>query len=177
MSEFKFVQWGKGIPVDYQRLNAMMLNDQYLFDKVDPSPRGILIWKQTGPLASVNPTGSYQSVSGFTSLEFDVEANRLTSFYFNPGVVFADAASQVRFRFVIDATTTADIGGGGGSVAGGNYYAGPAFHIPNTPLAQGSHTVSVQMIADLAITNMVLGSASSVIFAVKDEGAFVSESA
>lgn len=178
MSEFKFVQWGKGVPVDYQRLNAMMLNDQHLKDKVDPSPRGVLIWKQTGPLASVDPNGSYQSVSGFTTLGFDVEAGRLTSFYFNPGVVYADAGPcQVRFRFVIDATTTADIGGGGGTNAAGNYFNGPVFHMPNTALAQGSHTVSVQMIADSGVTNMVLGAASSVIFVVRDEGAFVSESA
>ena len=32
MSEFKFVQWGKNVPVDYQRLNTMMINEQYLKD-------------------------------------------------------------------------------------------------------------------------------------------------
>jgi hypothetical protein len=33
------------------------------------------------------------------------------------------------------------------------------------------------MIADFGVTSMVLGAASSVIFVVRDEGAFVSESA
>lgn len=177
MSEFKFVQWGKGVPADYQRLNAMMLNDQYLKDRVDPSPRGLLIWKQTGQITSINPSGTYQAISGFTSLRFDVEANRMISFYFNPGVVYSDTTVQVRFRFVIDSANTSDIGGGGSNGSNVYFSGGAAYHIASPALSQGSHTVSVQMIADAASTNMILGNNTQIILAVRDEGAYISETA
>ena len=68
MSEYKFVQWGKGIPVDYQRLGQMVSNEEYLKNKVDFASKGVLAWKQydagSGGLSLTDPTGGFQPISG-----------------------------------------------------------------------------------------------------------------
>ena len=178
MSEFKFVQWGRGTPVDYQRLNAMMLNEQYLKDVVDRSPRGVLMWKQTDGIGPIDPSGTYQSVTGFTSLVFDVEEDRCISFFFNPGIGFSNSSGQVRFRFVIDSVITSDISGGGTFYSGaftGYFNAGSLFYIPTQALSKGTHTVSVELIADSSISALYIGNATTMCLVVRDEGAFVSE--
>jgi len=76
MSEFKFVQWGKGTPVDYQRLNAMMINEQYLKDRSDIAPRGVLAWKVTDS-DTTSTAGSRVNFTGIGSVSFNVEANRM----------------------------------------------------------------------------------------------------
>lgn len=179
MSEFKFVQWGRGTPVDYQRLNAMMLNEQYLKDVVDRTPRGVLMWKQTAGIGPIDPTGTYQPVSGFTSLLFDVEEDRCISFSFHPGNSFSNITAQLRLRFVIDTTNTADITGGGAYSAGliyeGYFNAGVAFHIPSEALSKGTHSVSVEFVADAYATAIHLGTDSGMVLVVRDEGAYISE--
>lgn len=77
MSEFKFVQWGKNVPVDYQRLNTMMINEQYLKDVADKAPRGVLAYAQTTSNTSLTAAGSYTDLSGLSSTSFSVEANRM----------------------------------------------------------------------------------------------------
>jgi hypothetical protein len=181
MSEFKFVQWGKGTPVDYQRLNAMMLNEQYLKDVADRTPRGVLMWKNSAGIGPLNPSGTYQPVTGFTSLLFDVEENRCISFSFHPGNGLLNTTSQLRIRFVVDTTNTADITGGGaystGAVYQGYFNAGTAFHIPTAALSKGNHSISVEFVADEYVTSAFLGNDSGMTLVVRDEGAFVSETA
>ena len=179
MSEYKFVQWGKGIPVDYQRLGQMVSNEEYLKNKVDPSPKGVLLWKQTTGIGPLDPSGTYQAVTGFTSLSFNVDENRLVSFSFNPGVGFTNTSGQVRFRFVVDSVNTADISGGGSYSGGlayqGYFNPGISYYIPPEALSKGTHTVSVELIADITISALYIGNSSTMILVVRDEGAFVSE--
>ena len=178
MSEFKFVQWGKGTPVDYQRLNAMMLNEQYLKDVVDNLPRGTLAWK-TASAVTIDPSGGYQQVTGFTNIVFDVEEDRLTSFEFNPGTMTTDVACQFRIRFVVDGVAVAESGGGGmGTLTGatGYFASSPAVYIPPSALSKGTHSVSVEIIADGAITTLRLGNVGTITLKVEDVGKFISAS-
>lgn len=179
MSEYKFVQWGKGIPVDYQRLGQMVSNEQYLKDKFEHTPRGLLMWKQTSGTGPINASGSYQAITGFTSLPFDVEENRSISFFFDAGLLQSNVSGQIRFKFIIDSTSTEDISGSGayynGLVQEGYSHAGACLYFSPTALAKGSHTVSVQMIADASMNAVYLGNYTTMIIAVRDEGAYVSE--
>ena len=174
MSEYRFVQWGKGVPVDYQRLGQMVSNEEYLKNKIDPAPKGVIAWKTTSAV-TINPSGAYQDITGFTNLTFDVDENRLISMEFNPGLMTTDAQCQMRIRFVVDGIGIAESGGGGmGSFTGTGYFASsPAVYIPSPSLTKGTHTVSVQFIADIGVTSMVFGNAGTVSLKVRDEGVYV----
>jgi hypothetical protein len=88
MSEFKFVQWGKGVPVDYQRLNAMMLNEQYLKDIADVSPRGILAQASTTSDFSTSSTSLvYTSITNMDAISFTVDASRIVKITVNGNYV------------------------------------------------------------------------------------------
>lgn len=175
MSEFKFVQWGAGIPNDYQRLNAMMINDQYLKDKLDPSPRGMLMWKSASTF-TIDPTGGYQNITGFENLTFDVEASRLISFEFNSGPIYTGTACEYRVRFVIDGVSTSNCGGGGAGASPQHFGASLATYTTPSALTQGSHTVTVQIIATGAVSDLRLGYDGIISLKVRDEGAFLSAS-
>ncbi len=178
MSDFKFVQWGKNVPVDYQRLGAMMLNEQYLKDIVDTAPRGILAWK-TANAVTINPSGGYQQVAGFVNIQFDVEANRLISLEFNPGTMTTNLACQFRIRFVVDGVGVAESGGGGmGQLTGatGYFASSPAVYIPAAALSRGTHSVTVEIIADGAVSTLSLGNEGTITLKVEDIGRFIASS-
>lgn len=176
MSEFKFVQWGKGVPNDYQRLNAMMINDQYLKDKLDPSPRGIIAWKSVAGPITIDPTGGADNITGFVSLGFDVEANRLISFSFNTSQMFSSSVqAEYRFYFYVDGVQSLPCGGGG--FAGGADYTSqtPAMCIWPSALSQGSHTVTVALQGSATSNDIRLGYAGTTCsLIIRDEGDFVS---
>lgn len=179
MTEFKFVQWGKGTPVDYQRLNAMMLNEQYLKDVVDSSPRGVLLWKRLTSEVTVDPAGGYDVIPGLSNLTFDVEEERLVSFEFEPGIVQAtpNTIAEVRFGILVDDSTltvkqngnfyVSDVSGRGGSPS--------VKYVTTSALSKGTHTVSVIMQANVALTSVIFGrSQSDPLLIVRDEGKFIS---
>jgi hypothetical protein len=178
MSEYKFVQWGKGVPVDYQRLGQMVSNEEYLKSKVDPSPKGVLLWKQRSGIGPLDPSGTYQAVTGFSSLPFDVDENRLISFSFNPGLGFTNSSGQLRFRFSIDSVYTDDISGGGSYYGGlayqGYFSPGVSDYIPPEALPKGTHTVSVELVADSTISALYIGNSTKMTLIVRDEGQFIS---
>lgn len=88
MSEFKFVQWGRGVPVDYQRLNAMMLNEQYLKDITDASPRGILAQASTTSDFTTSSTAlTYTSITNMDGISFTVDSNRIVKITVNGNFV------------------------------------------------------------------------------------------
>lgn len=178
MSEFKFVQWGRGVPVDYQRLGQMMSNEDYLKNKIEPSPKGVICWK-TSSAVTINPSGGYQDITGFTNITFDVEDNRLIYFEFNPGTMTTDVACQFRLRFLIDGIAVSESGGGGmGALTGGTGYfaSSPAVYVANPALSRGSHSVSVQFIADGGVNTMVFGNVGTITLKVTDEGQYVNPS-
>jgi len=151
MGEFNFVQWGKGVPVDYQRLNAMMLNDQYLKDKLDPSPRGILKGKvssttftYTGTPGAANPV---TSMGQFSNITFNCEASRMIKFTFAGSYSTNTSNSQNNNIY-----SYLSIDGGSDislsiiwqqDAAFGGF---PSFtYITPTALTQGTHTATVRM--------------------------------
>jgi hypothetical protein len=88
MSEFKFVQWGKGVPVDYQRLNAMMLNEQYLKDIADVSPRGILAQAlTTSDFSTSTSVLDFTAITNMSAISFTVDANRIIKITVNGNYV------------------------------------------------------------------------------------------
>ncbi len=173
MSEFKFVQWGKGVPVDYQRLNAMMLNDQYLKDKVDPSPRGILIWREAAQ-PSINSTSAV-GLAGFTNLTFDVEANRMIKITWDPGDAFNSVYTGYYMQIYVDniarGNNKLNIGWGPVTVsAAADIGLTPSIALINN-LAQGSHSVTIMGSATQPMTGQ--GTARLL---VEDIGQSVAES-
>lgn len=177
MSEYKFVQWGKGIPVDYQRLGQMASNDEYLKSKVDPAPRGILAWKQydagTGGLSLPDPTGGFQPIAVFTSIPFNCEDDRLITFTFNPGRISSNGGGEVRFHFVVD-NNRSTINSGHFFDAGYLTDGSPFNYIQTTSLSKGSHTVSVEYIATNTISTLNLASTNGAIsLIVRDEGPYI----
>ena len=180
MSEFKFVQWGKGTPVDYQRLNAMMLNEQYLKDIVDATPRGILLWKEI-PGFSINPTGGYDSIPNLSNLTFDVEEDRVVSLTFYPGTI-SDitpiGSADISFGFFLDDGVTPVKQAGGYWVFDGRGPSTTVAHVTPIALSKGTHTVSVLLQGNTAITSATIGvnHSSNPLFIVRDEGRFVSAS-
>lgn len=177
MSEYKFVQWGKGVPVDYQRLGQMASNDEYLKSKVDPVPKGVLAWKQydagTGGLSLTDPTGGFQPISTFTSIPFNCDENRLISFSFNSGRIQSNGAGEIRWHFVVDGVRSTI---NQGTIFNSGYYSDPSifYYIQPTVLAKGSHTVSVEYIATNTISTVTLGQTNGTIsLTVRDEGVYI----
>lgn len=178
MSEFKFVQWGKGVPVDYQRLGAMMLNEQYLKDVIDDSPRGIVAWKSASGSSYPTPTGGWQDVTTLVNISFDVDADRLISFEFQSGRLYVPSAGfspEVRFSLSIDGINTGDISGT--AVPVGGFSAPVVFTwIPTPPLSKGSHSVTVQFVSNNITSNLQIGNSSRTSLIIRDEGKFISAS-
>jgi len=179
MGEFQFVRWGEGVPVDYQRLNAMMLNEQHLKDLVEPLPRGIIMHK-TIEIFSIDPNGGPQNITGLVNLNFTTEPGRLTSFEFHPGIIAPDVANGFEIRYKITVTE-----------AGGSIVASPEngaavvndFSNPGVPLVwmypealpAGTHNVSVNLVANVSFNSITVGrDLSRVLLIVRDEGAYVS---
>lgn len=184
MSEFKFVQWGKGIPVDYQRLNAMMLNEQYLKDKADPAPRGILLRKRAAAI-TYDPSGGWQDMTGLTGLTLTVpENNRLISFEFQSGRCLADAPCEVRFKLNIDGTPMITSGVDSSSAtsitANSTINWGPPVvftTFPASVLTAGTYTITAQFIANSGISVLILGESGCSSLIIRDEGSYISETA
>ena len=172
MSEYKFVQWGKGIPVDYQRLGQMVSNEEYLKNKVEYYPRGVLLWKEVTGETFV-ATGALQDLPSLSNLSFDVDSERLISIEFNAGIVFASAASNLRTGFVIDNNTY--------NLIGGTNISATNLPEPSTSrlilaeaLPRGTHTITVQVRGDTSVS-MTLGYDSTrATLIVRDEGPFIS---
>lgn len=179
MTEFKFVQWGKGTPVDYQRLNAMMLNEQYLKDAIDPMPKGVLLWKSV-PSFNIDPTGGYDSIATLTNLTFDVDENRLISLTFYPGTIAGiDPIGQadISFGFFLDDGITPVKFAGGYWVFDGRGTSTTLSYITPTALSKGTHTVSVMFQGNSLLTTATIGyNNSNPLFIVRDEGKFISAS-
>jgi len=184
MSEFKFVQWGKGTPVDYQRLNAMMLNEQYLKDVVDATPRGILLWKEV-PGFTADPTGGYDTVPNLSNLTFDVEENRVVSLAFYPGTI-SDMTpiglADISFGFFLDnAVTPVKQAGGYYTTDVSSTGRGPSTtvaYVTPVALSKGTHTVSVLLQGNTGLTQVKVGvnHGSNPLLIVRDEGRFVPSS-
>jgi hypothetical protein len=176
MSEYKFVQWGKGIPVDYQRLGQMVSNEQYLKDIVDDTPRGVLAWKSVAGSTYATPTGIAQNVTNLSNIPFDVEENRLISFEFDSGRLHCPANTvEVRFSLLIDNVNTGDVSG---TVVVAGEYESPASYtwIPTSALSKGAHTVSAQFVSNNAASSLQIGNLSRCSLIVRDEGPFISAS-
>lgn len=175
MSEYKFVQWGRGVPVDYQRLGQMSSNDEYLKGKSETYPKGVLLWKEiTGYSFTAN--GVFQNITSLTGLSFDVDSERLISIEFNAGIVYSSFASNFRTGFVIDGTTYSLIGGT--NISATNLPEASASKLVlNTALEKGTHTITVQVRGD-ATANMTAGyDGTRATLIVRDEGPFISPAA
>lgn len=178
MSEFKFVQWGKGTPVDYQRLNAMMVNEQYLKDVVDNAPRGVLAWKQSTS-DTTSTAGTYVSFNGIGSVVFEVEEDRMIKFsLFIYGITNAAAPSAgvAAFDFEIDGTrvdtsgaTTLRIYTDSGLSSGNPVNAPFATFFTTSALSAGTHTVTPKLFSAF---NAVTAKAS-VRLLIEDIGKFI----
>ncbi len=177
MSEYKFVQWGKGVPVDYQRLGQMVSNEEYLKNKIDPSPKGIILWKSISSF-TLDPTGGQDVITGLNNLAFDVDEDRLISFTFLPGTIAGAspvALTDVQFHILIDGTNYKNAGG---------YYTydgrgpGPTLgYIHPSALSKGSHSVSIVLVGNGSLTTITVGSNNSnPLLIVRDEGQFISPS-
>jgi len=176
MSEFKFVQWGRGIPVDYQRLGQMMSNEDYLRERIDPAPKGVIAWKSVAGSTYSTPTGAMQNITNLENITFNVEENRLISFEFQSGRIYsASSTIEVRFGILIDGVATSDISG---TVALSGGYASPVVYtwIPGESLSKGSHTVTVQFVSNNVASNLQIGNSSRCSLIVRDEGEFISAS-
>lgn len=174
MSEYKFVQWGKGIPVDYQRLGQMVSNEQYLKDKIDPSPKGVLAWKESGSIAIVNPSGALQAVTGFQNLSFDVDEDRCITATFAPGQISTtlNASQECRYSIYIDGVSVASAGTG--SKVDSQLAASPCVWVSETALSKGTHTISVFVQATAATYSLSIGGNSNYVsLIVRDEGKYV----
>lgn len=190
MSEFKFVQWGKGVPNDYQRLNAMMINEQYLKDKLDPSPRGVLAWKKSDSqtTASVNV---FTNFNGIDTVDFDVEENRMIkiSFYVygmlssNAGTAAPNGSNTAIVVLSIDGSALNSNNDGSvmrfyadtGMTTSNNGGSMTFVYFTDTPLAKGSHSVTPQIAAGAFAATSVTA-VPSIRLLVEDIGAFISES-
>jgi hypothetical protein len=179
MSEFKFVQWGKGTPVDYQRLNAMMLNEQYLKDAADRTPKGVLLWKSV-PSFTLDPTGGYNPIVSLSNLLFDVEEERLVSITFYPGTISGISpagAADISFGFLLDDAVSPVKFAGGYWVFDGRGPSTTVSYVTPVALSKGSHTVSVIMRGNGDITTASIGTGGSdPLIIIRDEGKFISAS-
>lgn len=148
MAEFKFVQWGKGVPIDYQRLNAMMLNEQYLKDIADASPRGILTLAQSSANTTTSSTVlTWGDISNMGSMSFTVEANRIIKITVNGNYVDNPSTTN-------DAVTSVGIFLDGSASAAfttttyNNTQKRSVFptlvYVTDTPLSAGTHTLKVR---------------------------------
>lgn len=176
MSEYKFVQWGKGIPVDYQRLGQMVSNEQYLKNIVDDTPRGVLAWKSVDGSTYGTPTGIAQDVTNLSNIPFDVQEDRLISFEFQSGRLYSPTTTiEVRFSLLIDNVNTGDISG---TVVVAGEYVSPVVYtwIPSSALSRGSHTVSTQFVSNNAATSLQIGNSSRCELIIRDEGPFIDAS-
>ena len=172
MSEYKFVQWGKGVPVDYQRLGQMVSNEQYLKDVLDRTPRGTLAWKSVAGSSYSTPTGIMQNVTNLANISFDVEENRLISFEFQSGRLHSPTLQiEVRFQLLIDNVGTGDVSG---TVVTAGGYTGPVVFTwaPPEPLSKGTHTVSAQFVSNNSASALQIGNLSRCSIIVRDEGRF-----
>lgn len=178
MTEFKFVQWGKGTPVDYQRLNAMMLNEQYLKDAIDPMPRGILLWKEIAGFTA-DPTGGYDPIPNLSNLTFDVEEDRVVSLTFYPGTI-SDmtpvGVADLSFGFFLDDGVTPVKQAGGYWTYDGRGPSTTVAYVTPTSLSKGTHTVSVLLQGNTSLTQVKVGvnHGSKPLLVVRDEGKFIS---
>lgn len=187
MSEFKFVQWGKGVPNDYQRLNAMMLNDQYLKDKLDPSPRGVLAWKKTSSSTIVS-VGTTSSFNGIGTVDFDVEENRMIKislFVYNiQSSISGSDPNTANILFSIDggAASTDDNSAfqrvyyDSKMVTGNSANSMMAVYFTDTPLSKGSHNVQPQISCGTYIVGATITAVPTIRLVIEDIGAHVSQS-
>ena len=193
MSEFKFVQWGLGVPVDYQRLNAMMLNEDYVKQLAEPAPRGIIKRVNVAGANYTSPTGGNQNVSGLSDIKFTTEANRIISFEFQSGRIRLDTADQIlelRFSFIVDGvkepmpvgasdhsgTVMYHTGSNGHYDPGSftlNYGAPVVFtYVPSTALSAGDHTVTASFVSNAVASTFAIGDNSTNSVIIRDEGSF-----
>jgi hypothetical protein len=194
MSEFKFVQWGKNVPVDYQRLNAMMINEQYLKDIADNAPKGVLAWKTSDSDTSTTVIATPTSFAGIGSVSFNTEANRMIKISLfiwtlnnavtditittTPNITYS-GANAVTLDFDIDGTLVGNDGGGVQRIYTDIDLASAnpteiitATYFTQIALTAGSHTVTPKIMSYPYLAT----AKAQVRLLVEDIGAFISES-
>lgn len=149
MSEFKFVQWGKGVPVDYQRLNVMMLNEQYLKDEVDSRPKGsLLVANQATQVTTSGTNNVLSTVSSMNNLPFNVDSNRIVKFNVTGYAVQNDDVTNAYLVYVLLYIDNTNVATSAVRVIPSDIDAfADITYItdPSSPLSQGTHTVRVDV--------------------------------
>jgi hypothetical protein len=79
-TSYKNVRFPKHLPIDYQKMQQMSLNDQYLKDKIDAQPRGILLREYI----DLDDTEFIYTDDIMVSYNFTCEENRLISYNLSP---------------------------------------------------------------------------------------------
>lgn len=138
-SSYSEVKFPKHAPINYQKLQQMSLNDQYIKDKLDAQPRGILL-REYVDLTDAEFTGPGDVLESYI---FTCEESRIITYNFSP-VYITETIDYVRpttFYIKIDGIEY-------GKSAVFSYDSSPIYEYFNitgfaTDLSAGEHTLTV----------------------------------
>lgn len=111
MATFDYVEWERRTPITVTRMNQMSENDQYLKDRIDAMPQGILGWaKKTSNRNMANQDvgpNEYIEMANF-EVEVTIEEDRLIKATYKCRNVTGGNAQGIRIlgtRIIIDGNT------------------------------------------------------------------------
>jgi hypothetical protein len=176
MAKFETVRFGENTPVSYDKLNYMMLNDQYNKDQLKKIPKGILATYKGGIFVLGSQMPSKQNIN----LSFTVDDSRLIKISVSCGkldtVVAGDTMDLSLQIDGINVGPTAT-GIGAGIISGANDYLRPVaelVYVVSPALIKGVHTLDLTVSGKTSVSsNGVYVPASLVRIFVEDIGQYI----
>jgi hypothetical protein len=144
MAKFQSVRFGENTPVSYDKLNYMMLNDQYNKDELSKIPKGILATSKQGLLALLPSVPSVQNFE----VDFSVDDSRLVKITVACGYITTSVTGNImNVSLQIDGIDVGPTATGVGAALDlvTQYYRPIAelAHIVSPPLTKGVHTLKL----------------------------------
>jgi hypothetical protein len=174
MAKFETVRFGENTPVSYDKLNYMMLNDQYNKDQLNKIPKGILATYKAG----IFVTGANMPSKQNFNISFSVDDSRLIKISVSCGYVKTSVTGDtIDLSLQIDDIDVGPTATGIGAAAGATEYQRPVaelVHIVSPPLAKGVHTLDLVVSGKTSVSgNAVFTPSSLVRVFIEDIGQYI----
>jgi len=174
MAKFESVRFGENTPVSYDKLNYMMLNDQYNKDELRKIPKGVLATYKTGIAVLAQNTPFNLSLD----IPFTVDDSRLVKITVTCGTFESTVTGEIMNLSVqIDGIDVGPKATGvsaalSTSVAYGRPVAELA-HIVSPALTKGTHTLDLVVSGKGAVGSLFSVSSPFVWILVEDIGPYI----
>lgn len=100
VAEYNEVAFPENGLITYDKLNKMVSNDRYIYEKMKGSPNGIIQrWQTTSDITVSSVSVPSYEITVFSDMPFTVEANRYIGFYFTASSSNSPSASYASWNY------------------------------------------------------------------------------